>query len=51
MAYVIGGTFTVDDGTFTAFKGGTFAKNPTAYVDTERYAVTQSGDLWTVTAK
>ena len=31
--------------------GGTFNVDPTEYVDTANYKVTQSGGLWTVTAK
>lgn len=31
--------------------GGTFNVDPTAYVDTARYTVTQNGGEWTVTAK
>ena len=32
-------------------QGGTFNVDPTAYVDTTNYNVTQSGSTWTVTAK
>lgn len=32
-------------------KGGTFAADPTAFVDTTAYNVTKTGTVWTVTAK
>ena len=32
-------------------RGGTFNINPSAYVDTDKYNVTQNGSTWTVTAK
>lgn len=32
-------------------KGGTFAADPTAFVDTTAYNVTKTGSVWTVTAK
>ena len=32
-------------------RGGTFNINPSAYVDTNKYNVTQNGSTWTVTAK
>ena len=32
-------------------RGGTFNINPSAYVDTSKYNVTQNGSTWTVTAK
>ena len=32
-------------------KGGTFAVDPTAFVDTTAYNVTKTGSVWTVTAK
>ena len=32
-------------------RGGTFNVDPSAYVDTENYKVTQNGSTWTVTAK
>ena len=32
-------------------KGGTFSSDPSTYVDTNNYNVTQNGSNWTVTAK
>ena len=32
-------------------RGGTFNIDPSAYVDTNNYNVTQNGSTWTVTAK
>ncbi len=60
---VNGGTFNVAEGgklievssgnasDYLTITGGTFNVDPTAYVDTANYNVTQSGSTWTVTAK
>ena len=60
---VNGGTFNVAEGgsliqvssgnasNYLTITGGTFNVNPTAYVNTANYNVTQSGSTWTVTAK
>ena len=60
---VTGGTFYVAEGgslievssgnagDYLTITGGTFNVDPTAYVDTANYNVTQSGSTWTVTAK
>ena len=60
---VNGGTFKVAEGgsliqvssgnasDYLTITGGTFNVDPTAYVDTANYNVTQSGSTWTVTAK
>ena len=60
---VTGGTFNVAEGgnliqvssgnasDYLTITGGTFNVDPTAYVDTANYNVTQSGSTWTVTAK
>ncbi len=60
---VTGGTFHVNEGgslievssgnasDYLTITGGTFNVDPTAYVDTAKYTVTQNGGEWTVTAK
>ena len=60
---VTGGTFNVAEGgsliqvssgnasDYLTITGGTFNVDPSAYVDTANYDVTQSGSTWTVTAK
>ena len=60
---VNGGTFNVAEGgslievssgnagDYLTITGGTFNVDPSAYVDTANYNVTQSGSTWTVTAK
>lgn len=51
-AKVSGGTgifFIVDD--VPTITGGTFSHDPSDYVDTEKYDVTESEGVWTVTAK
>ena len=40
-----------DEGCVLSVTGGTFNCNPTAYVDTANYNVTNNGSTWTVTAK
>ena len=44
-------SFTCQSGTSTTITGGTFSADPTAYVDTTNYNVTESDSTWTVTAK
>lgn len=44
------GLFYNSNGT-TTITGGTFNTDPSQWVDTENYTVTESGGLWTVTAK
>ena len=46
----INGNIDSADG-MTTITGGTFSHDPTEWVDTENYTVTESGGLWTVTAK
>ena len=60
---VNGGTFNVAAGgslivassgnasDYLTITGGTFNVDPSAYVDTANYNVTNSGSTWTVTAK
>ncbi len=61
---VTGGTFNVAEGgslitvssngnaaDYLVITGGTFNVDPSAYVDTNNYKVTKSGNTWTVTAK
>ena len=38
-------------GDYLTITGGTFNVDPSAYVDTSKYNVTQNGSTWTVTAK
>ena len=60
---VTGGTFNVAEGgsliqvssgnasDYLTITGGTFNVDPSAYVDTANYDITNSGSTWTVTAK